>query len=300
MTALLTRVKSRLFIAANRRTWGLLDGEYASVYRGRGLDYDDLREYVPGDEIRDVDWKATARHGSPLVKRYLATRRQTVLFVTTTGRSMAALAASGEPKSDVVVMVVGLLGYLAVRHGDVVGLAAGDSTGTVLREAGATEAHLERLLRILDGQTTTQAPPGHVCDQLRHVAEHVRTRALLVVVADEGTFVGEPRVAAENTALLRRLHAQHEILWVSIEDADPTTIGGLADVADVDAGTLVPGAVRLQRRLRAAYLKAAEGRRAATDAALSPHGIAQVRVGGSQEAVPAVFRLLEKQRRRAR
>ena len=54
MAALLTRVKSKLFIVAHRRTWGLLDGEYASVFRGRSLDYDDLREYIPGDEIRDI------------------------------------------------------------------------------------------------------------------------------------------------------------------------------------------------------------------------------------------------------
>ena len=51
MPALLTPVKSKLFIVAHRRTWGLLDGEYASVFRGRSLDYDDLREYVIGDEV---------------------------------------------------------------------------------------------------------------------------------------------------------------------------------------------------------------------------------------------------------
>jgi len=81
MPALLTKVKSKLYIVAHRKTWGLLDGEYTSVFRGRSLDYDDLREYVPGDEVRDIDWKATARHGSPLVKRYVADRRQKVVFV---------------------------------------------------------------------------------------------------------------------------------------------------------------------------------------------------------------------------
>jgi len=123
VAALLTRVKSKLFIVAHRRTWGLLDGEYASVFRGRSLDYDDLREYIPGDEIRDIDWKATARHGAPLVKRYVATRKQTVLLLVDTGRA-------GEPKKDIAIQIAGMLGYLAVRHGDLVGLISGDGEST--------------------------------------------------------------------------------------------------------------------------------------------------------------------------
>ena len=61
-TTLLTRVKSKLFVHARRRSRSLLEGEYASVFHGRSLDYDDLRDYVPGDEVRDIDWRATARH----------------------------------------------------------------------------------------------------------------------------------------------------------------------------------------------------------------------------------------------
>lgn len=137
MAALLTRVKSKLFIVAHRRTWGLLDGEYASVFRGRSLDYDDLREYIPGDEIRDIDWKATARHGAPLVKRYVATRKQTVLLLVDTGRSMAAMAPSGEPKKDIAIQIAGMLGYLAVRHGDLVGLISGDGESTRMLEPAA-------------------------------------------------------------------------------------------------------------------------------------------------------------------
>ena len=75
-TTMLTRVKSKLFVHARRRSRGLLEGEYASVFHGRSLDYDDLRDYVIGDEVRDIDWKATARHTKPLVKRYVAHRKQ--------------------------------------------------------------------------------------------------------------------------------------------------------------------------------------------------------------------------------
>ncbi len=91
MASLLQRVKSKLAIFAHRKARGMLDGEYGSVFRGRSLDFDDLRAYVPGDEVRDIDWKATARHGSPLIRRYVAVRRQTVLLVT--GLSLAVILA---------------------------------------------------------------------------------------------------------------------------------------------------------------------------------------------------------------
>ncbi len=227
MPALLTPVKSKLFIVAHRRTWGLLDGEYASMFRGRSLDYDDLREYVIGDEVRDIDWKATARHGSPLVKRWVATRIQTVLFVIDTGRGMAARTTSGEPKSAVAITLVGMLGYLALRHGDLVGLVEGDATDTHPHQSKGTEAHLERLLRVIQRRATLQAGPSRLHDQLRYVGEHYRQRMLLVVVADDH------EVGPADEVLIRRLHAQHEILWLTVEDADPTTNGPGEQAFDV-------------------------------------------------------------------
>ena len=83
-------------IHAHRKVRSVLDGEYGSVHKGRSMDFDDLREYVPGDDIKDLDWKASARHGRPLVKRYIATRQHAVLLVVDTGWTMAALVGRRE------------------------------------------------------------------------------------------------------------------------------------------------------------------------------------------------------------
>lgn len=296
MAALLTKVKTKLFIVAHRRTWGLLDGEYASVFRGRSLDYDDLREYVPGDEIRDIDWKATARHGAPLVKRYIATRKQTVLFVVDTGSSMAAAAPSGEPKKDLAILVTGILGYLALRHGDRVGLVEGDSMDSRLHEAKSSEAHLEGLLRAVDRAATLEAAPSRFTDQLRFVADHVRARTLLLAVADDRALDGTD---PDQVALLRRLHAQHELLWITLADADPTTYAAALDAREVRDRSLLPAAVRGDRRLRAAYQAAVAQRQARLDAALGSLAIPRTRLAEGRAAVSAVFGLLERQRRRA-
>ena len=96
MTSLLRRVKVKTAIHAHRKVRGVLDGEYGSIHKGRSMDFDDLREYVLGDDVKDIDWKATARSGRPLVKRYVATRQHAVMLVVDTGRSMAALADADE------------------------------------------------------------------------------------------------------------------------------------------------------------------------------------------------------------
>ena len=294
MPALLTPVKSKLFIVAHRRTWGLLDGEYASVFRGRSLDYDDLREYVTGDEVRDIDWKATARHGSPLVKRWVATRTQTVLFVVDTGRGMAAQTTSGEPKSAVAITLVGMLGYLALRHGDPVSLVEGDAAGTHGYAAQGREGHLERLLRVIQTRTTLTSPKSRLRGQLEFVGTHYRQRMLLVVVADEH------ELDEADVNLVRRLHAQHEILWVTVEDADPTTAGGGDSAVDVAEEVLLAPEVRFDGKLHDAYARAVEARRERVDSTLESLGIVHARVGSTERVMSAMFRMLERQRRRGR
>ena len=220
MTSLLRRVKSDMAIFAHRKARGMLDGEYGSVFRGRSLDFDDLRAYIPGDEVRDIDWKASARHGSPLIRRYVAVRRQTVILVTDTGRNMAAAARSGETKKDIAVMGLGVMGYLAQRHGDVVGLVAGDSGGTTALPAKGGEPHLERLLRQVDSAATLDAAPSRIEDQLEHVARTIKGRNLLFVVADE--------VAASpaTSQLLRRLDTRNVVVTPEGELADAPTLPG--------------------------------------------------------------------------
>ncbi|MEV7997973.1 DUF58 domain-containing protein [Pseudarthrobacter oxydans] len=297
MTSLLQRVKSDMAIFAHRKARGMLDGEYGSVFRGRSLDFDDLRAYIAGDEVRDIDWKATARHGSPLIRRYVAVRRQTVLLVTDTGRNMAAAARSGETKKDIAVMALGVMGYLAHRHGDVVGLVSGDSAGTTALPAKGGEAHLERLLRCVDSAATLDAAPSRLEDQLDHVARTIKGRNLLFVVADE--------VAASpaTSRLLRRLQAQHEILWLTVRDARLVPDEPLLPPDEVPDSYSVSGSYPLPAHLVrdpavvSAYATAVAERDTGRKAMLRQAGITEGEVAGSRDVVSALFALLERHRR---
>ncbi|MGF9646397.1 DUF58 domain-containing protein [Pseudarthrobacter oxydans] len=288
MTTLLQRVKSKMAIFAHRKARGMLDGEYGSVFRGRSLDFDDLRAYVPGDEVRDIDWKATARHGSPLIKRYVAVRRQTVLLITDTGRNMAAVAQGGETKRDIAVMALGVLGYLAHRHGDVVGLVSGDSSGTRTLPAKGGEAHLEWLLRHVHSHASEDAAGSSIEEQLEHVARTVKGRHLLFVVADE--IAANP----ELDRLLRRLRVQHEILWLTIRDAD---LASAAEWYGVDDSSSLLSHLAQSPAVAAAYTQAAAERDAGRKNMLRQAGITEGSVAGTHDVITALFALLERHRR---
>lgn len=290
-TALLARVRSTLFVASRRRSRSLLDGEYASVFHGRSVDYDDLREYVAGDEVRDIDWKATARHGSALVRRYTATRKQHIMFVVDTGRALAATTASGETKKSVAVLVCGLVGELALRHGDLVGLVHGNVGQTAGGRLRGTESHLELILRQIDDSAQLGARVSDLTHQLQWVVRNIRRRLVLVVVSDERPFDEQVE------ALVRRLHVQHEILWVTIEDADPTLVEADAEVFDVGDDYTIPAPVRSSPEVRRAHTAAVAARREHTEAVLNRHGIVSARLGSSEQVVPAMFSMLARQRR---
>ena len=296
MPSLLLRVKSKMTIFAHRKARGMLDGEYGSVFRGRSLDFDDLRAYIPGDEVRDIDWKASARHGSPLVKRYVAVRRQTVVLVADTGRNMAAAARSGETKKDIAIMALGVIGYLAHRHGDVVGLVSGDSSGTTALPAKGGEAHLERLLRQVDSAATLDAAASRIEDQLDHVVRTVKGRNLLFIVADE--VAASPATAK----LLRRLRAQHEVLWLTVRDAvlAPTILPpeqAAPDSYSVSGGYPLLAHLARDPAVAAAYANAVADRDDGRKAMLRQAGITEGEVAGSQGVMTALFALLERHRR---
>jgi uncharacterized protein (DUF58 family) len=293
--ALLPRVKTTLSIVAHRRVRGWLDGEYRSVFHGKSHDFDDLRPYVPGDEIRDIDWKATARHGAPLTKRYIASRKQAVMIVVESGRDLAAVSASGEPKRDLAIQSAGVLGYLAHRHGDQVGLVTGDAAGSALVPLGGTEGHLERLLQIIHARASLQGGPSDFAGQLDYVARRFRRRMLLVIISDDQALTGTGSTASDLRPVLRRLHAQHEMLWVSIADADLVAASPHgAELLDVQTFGELPEFLRRDPQVRREYTERATAQKTETRDILDRIGIASTRIESTRDVVPKLFRLLER------
>ncbi|MGY4642892.1 DUF58 domain-containing protein [Cellulomonas sp. URHB0016] len=243
MPSHLVRVKSKLYVRSRRSIMHALDGEYASRSRGRGFDFEDLREYQPGDDVRDIDWKATARRGEPLVRRHLVTRQRSLVAIVDTAATMNASTPAREDKGDLAVLAVGVLGFLALQHGDRVGLVRGDASGVVTARPREGERHLEQLL----GATRTAIDASRAAPDLAAVIDHARprlSRDSIVVVVTDDVAVDERLEQA-----VRRLAAAHDTLWVAVADANPARELASGAVVDAGGGWRVPGYLSRSARI---------------------------------------------------
>lgn len=116
-----SKVKANLAIYTKRKTSNILDGIYNSIYKGKSMNFQDLREYVIGDNIKDIDWKASARSNKILIKQFIAEKKHNILFILDSGKKMHADSKLGEPKNEVSLMTAGTIGYLIDRNGDSIG-----------------------------------------------------------------------------------------------------------------------------------------------------------------------------------
>ena len=117
----------QVHIRTRRLVEGIFAGEYHSVFKGRGMEFDEVREYSPGDDVRTIDWNVTARAGHPYVKRFAEERELTILFVFDVSRSGLFGTQQGS-KLDLMTEVAALLMLSAQKNNDKVGmlLFAGD------------------------------------------------------------------------------------------------------------------------------------------------------------------------------
>ena len=288
--ALLPQIKTRVALHAHRQVRGLLDGEYAAAQVGRSMEFNDLRDYVRGDDVKDIDWKASARTRSLLVKRFEAVRKHTLLIVASSGRSMAAHLDADVTKREVAVFVAGVVGLTAVRHGDQVGLAHGGADDQHLVPPGSGELHLERCLESLDSATTTGSAPADLEALLGFVAANVRRRAIVLVVCDEEDL-DERSVAG-----LRRLVVQHEVLVLLLGDLRPAGVSRGTEVVDVDTGNPLPHWVLDDPELAAELAVAVDRGYDGVADRLDALGVVHERVHDEPGALAAVFRLLERHR----
>ncbi|GGD68359.1 DUF58 domain-containing protein [Microbacterium murale] len=289
MASLITQVKSKLFIHSSQKSMHALDGAYASLLHGRSLDFEDLRKYEYGDQVRDIDWRATARLGTPLVKRHRANRMHTVLFVVDTGRSMTALAHDEKPKKDLAILATGALGILALRHGDDFSVVHGDAERVRRRAPGRSEGALEHALRTIDQATSEGRVPSDRDALLSYVARTIARRCIVVIITDDAP------ITDETERMLRRLRVQHDVLWVTLRDANPVLDHASHSVrADVNTRWAVPDFVHGDREVLGELIAQTQADAARLNELLDRLEISHTALETQDDAVPQLLRMLNR------
>ena len=305
------RVRGRLALPTLRRATGLLDGRHKSVLLGHGQDFDDLSLYRPGDDVTDIDWKASARIGQPVIKRYQREANLPLVLAVDTGRTMAAQTPAGEDKRELALAVAEIFAYLARMRGDPVALVAADAGRQVSRPPRSGSEHAETLLTQLahlfsdltdsdsDGAPPSTdllaagAPASDLVTLLDRVSIWHRRRSLVALITD--TAHPDPVLAPRVVDLLRRLSAQHELIVIQIEDDDPLT-PGRGRAHDVELSGEVPGFLREDKMLVVRLARQVLARRIAVTSALDARHIEYVTIIDDASLVDRIADLLARQR----
>ncbi len=261
-----------------RDTGGFLEGGRYALIHTRSLEFDELRPYVPGDDVRDIDWKATARSGHTLIKRFVSEKHHKILVVADAGRNLSALAPSGERKREVAAHLIGAMGLITLQRSDEIGMVFGDARGCVDIRLRRGETHIESMLHRFHDHAGDRPGPTDVVTQLDWVARHYRHSMLIFVVSDE------PDVDDRLGEVLRPLTANHDVLWAMVAD-QPAVTSAEDDRPGYDVGSRqrVPSGAVLGSAVVQAYRQAEAERRRSLSEFLTTCGVAHARVGGSRD-----------------
>jgi uncharacterized protein (DUF58 family) len=226
----------RIEISTRRLSSEAFHGGVQSRFRGRGMDFDEVREYEPGDDVRAIDWSATARTGRTFVKKYREERQLTVLFVV--DASTSGSVGSGEStKREQAVEMAGVLALSAVRSDHRVGVAVFTDDVELFVPPARGRPHSFRLVRDLV-EFEPQGRGTNLALALRRVRERLRRRAVVVILSD--FLLGEAGLD-QAAPELRALAQRHDVVAIRIGDKLDRQLPsvGLLTLEDAETGEVV-------------------------------------------------------------
>ena len=270
-------------IATDKATSRVLDGSYNSIYKGRSMNFDELREYVPGDDIKDIDWKATSRSQKVLIRQYIAEKRHNIMMVMDANRRMLAETKAGEEKGEVALMAGGTLAYMVTDNGDYVsGLYYHDEK----MERSPFKTGFLNLEFLLEGYAKCLTPTNKsdLNGILRYIMHNIKRRMVVVMVTDtEG-------ILSLQDNLLGQITMVHDVLLINVSDAD---IFG-KKVYNVDDAGYIPPFISQSKAIQREQKKIQQDMEKQATIKLNRYGIPWVEVDTQNRVDGKIAELLEK------
>ena len=225
-----------LEIRTRRMVDDSMAGAYHSVFKGRGMDFDEVREYSPGDEVRTIDWNVTARAGRPFVKKFTEERELTIFLVVDI--SASGNFGSGElAKRDLAAEVASVLAFSAIRNSDKVGLILYTDRIERYLPPKKGRRHVLRVVRDI----LYHEPQGVGTDTVKTldaVNNLLHRRAVVFLISDFETSGGDPEAArTQLRRAVRQTNRRHDLIALHIEDPREKELPNVGIIALEDAET---------------------------------------------------------------
>ncbi|PID58599.1 DUF58 domain-containing protein [candidate division KSB3 bacterium] len=212
----------------NRLVSDSLAGEYHSVFKGRGMEFSEVREYQPGDDIRLIDWNVTARMGHPYVKLHVEERELTVIFLVDASAS-GSFGTVDQMKGELAVELCAVLAFSAIRNNDKVGLITFTDDVEKYIPAKKGRNHVLRVIRELL-YFKPQRAGTNIQSALDYLNKVITRKAVIFLVSD---FMDDSYEQA-----LRVTSRKHDVIPISITDPREEELPsvGLLDLEDAESG----------------------------------------------------------------
>lgn len=206
----INKIKANISIRSNKKSANILEGTYKSIYRGKSMNFENLREYTINDDIKDIDWKSSARSGNLLVKQFIAEKKHNILLVIDSGIKMDADTDKHESKKELALFAAGTIGYLAIKNNDYVGMVFRGADKVEFKPFKYNLYNLEQYL--CDYAANQNKGATNIEDTLDYIAKNIPKKKIIFIISD---LAGINSIKVQT---LKQLKQTSDIYAININD----------------------------------------------------------------------------------
>ena len=228
----------QIHIRTSHMVQDVLAGQYESVFKGQGMEFEEVREYQPGDDIRTIDWNVTARTGRPFVKKFVEERELTVMLMVDLSGSLR-FGSVERSKAELAADICAVIAFSAIANNDKVGLIIFTDQIEEFIPPKKGRRHVLRVIR----DVLSFTPEGHGTDiaiALEYLSK-VTTRRTVSFLVSDFFEQGEDEAAGSYEKALRMASKRHDVIAVTISDPRERELPklGLMEFQDAETGETV-------------------------------------------------------------
>jgi len=283
MKSYINKVRANISIYASRKTANILEGSYKSIYKGKSLNFEDLREYNIGDNVKDIDWKASARKGDLLVRQYVAEKKHNILFVMDSGNKMRADTSSGDSKKEVSLMTAGSIAYIANKNGDYVSAIYSINENIEYYPFKSGLNNIEKVLSEYD-VNSDKCTNSNMEKLLSYVSKKIGKKMIIFIITD---LEGMEKI---DTKLLKQLTLAHDVLVIDVDDAYITS----QNAYDMENNSYMPKMLSNDKKLFELEKKTRDSIYNKCIKEFEKYRVTTIKISSLKDIVPKVIELLER------